>query len=61
MKETKKWVLHRLSATILAHFFVNNEKINYVKVFGILTGFSGIVFLFSDNILNDLGFLQITG
>ena len=40
-----------LSATILAHFFADNEKINYIKVFGVLIGFSGIVFLFSDNIL----------
>ena len=40
-----------LSATILAHFFADNEKINYTKVFGVLIGFSGIVYLFSDNIL----------
>ena len=40
-----------LSATILAHFFTNNEKINFTKTFGVLLGFSGIVFLFSDNIL----------
>ena len=40
-----------LSATVLAHFFTDNEKINYTKVFGVLIGFSGIVFLFSDNIL----------
>ncbi len=40
-----------LSATVLAHFFTNNEKINFIKVLGVLVGFSGIVFLFSDNIL----------
>jgi len=40
-----------LSATILAHFFAENEKINYTKVIGVLLGFSGIVFLFSDNVL----------
>ena len=40
-----------LSATILAHFFTDNEKINIKKVFGVLVGFSGIIFLFSDNIL----------
>ena len=40
-----------LSATILAHFFTNNEKINLIKSIGILIGFFGIVFLFSDNIL----------
>jgi len=40
-----------LSATVLAHFFTNNEKINLIKILGVLVGFSGIVFLFSDNIL----------
>ena len=40
-----------LSATILAHFFTKNEKINLIKSIGVLIGFSGIVFLFSDNIL----------
>ena len=40
-----------LTATGLAHFFIKNEKINFVKSLGILIGFSGIVFLFSDNIL----------
>jgi len=40
-----------LSASVLAHFFTKNEKINLIKSLGILIGFSGIVFLFSDNIL----------
>jgi len=40
-----------LSATVLAHFFTSNEKINLTKTFGVLLGFSGIAFLFSDNIL----------
>ncbi len=40
-----------LSATVLAHFFTDNEKINLKKILGVLVGFSGIVFLFSDNIL----------
>ncbi len=40
-----------LSATALAHFFTKNEKINLIKFLGILIGFSGIVFLFSENIL----------
>ena len=48
-----------LSATVLAHFFIDNEKINLMKVFGVLIGFSGIVFLFSDNILiNENNFLS---
>ena len=42
-----------LSATVLAHFFTKNEKINLIKILGVLIGFSGIVFLFSDNILID--------
>ena len=40
-----------LSATILAHFFTKNEKFNWLKSVGILIGFFGIVFLFSDKIL----------
>tara|TARA_Y100001970_G_C14159829_1_gene817848 strand:- start:630 stop:1523 length:894 start_codon:yes stop_codon:yes gene_type:complete len=48
-----------LSATVLAHFFTSNEKINFTKAFGVLLGFSGIVFLFSDNILiNENNFLS---
>ena len=40
-----------LSSTILAHFYTKNEKFNLIKTIGILIGFSGIVFLFSDNLL----------
>jgi len=40
-----------LTAAGLAHFFTQNEKINLTKSIGVLIGFSGIVFLFSDNIL----------
>jgi len=48
-----------LSATILSHFFTSNEKINFTKAFGVLVGFSGIVFLFSDNILiNENNFIS---
>ena len=48
-----------LSATVLAHIFIENEKINFTKVLGVLIGFSGIVFLFSDDILiNENNFLS---
>tara|TARA_Y100001936_G_scaffold223532_1_gene240375 strand:- start:1837 stop:2733 length:897 start_codon:yes stop_codon:yes gene_type:complete len=40
-----------ISATILAHFFVDKEKINILKIIGIIFGFLGIVYLFSDNLL----------
>ena len=40
-----------LSSTVLAHFFLKGEKFNLLKTIGLLIGFSGIVFLFSDNIL----------
>ena len=42
-----------LSSTILGHFYTKNEKFNLIKTIGILIGFSGIVFLFSDNLLID--------
>ena len=48
-----------LTAVILSHFFTKNEKINLIKVIGVLAGFSGIVFLFSDEILiNENNFLS---
>ena len=48
-----------LSSTVLGHFFTLNEKFNFIKTFGILIGFSGIVYLFSDNLLiNDSNFVS---
>ena len=40
-----------LSSTVLGHFYTKNEKFNLVRTVGVLIGFSGIVYLFSDNIL----------
>tara|TARA_Y100000590_G_scaffold415817_1_gene514029 strand:+ start:58 stop:951 length:894 start_codon:yes stop_codon:yes gene_type:complete len=40
-----------LSSTLLGHLFIKNEKINMFKFVGVLIGFSGIIYLFSDNIL----------
>tara|TARA_A100000164_G_scaffold309676_1_gene287091 strand:- start:1623 stop:2495 length:873 start_codon:yes stop_codon:yes gene_type:complete len=42
-----------LSSTVLGHFYTKNEKFNLIKTFGILIGFSGILFLFSDDLLID--------
>ena len=42
-----------LSSTILGHFYLKNERFNFIKTFGILIGFSGILYLFSDNLLID--------
>ena len=42
-----------LSSTVLGHFYTKNERFNFIKTFGILIGFSGIVYLFSDNLLID--------
>tara|TARA_B110000003_G_scaffold268316_1_gene297675 strand:+ start:1216 stop:2100 length:885 start_codon:yes stop_codon:yes gene_type:complete len=48
-----------LSSTVLGHFFTKNEKFNFIKTFGILIGFSGIIYLFSDNILiNENNFIS---
>ena len=48
-----------LSSTVLGHFFTKNEKFDFIKTFGILIGFSGILYLFSDNILiNENNFLS---
>ena len=40
-----------LSSTVLGHFYTKNEKFNLLRTIGVLIGFSGIVYLFSDNIL----------
>ena len=40
-----------LTSSLLAHFFTKNEKINFLKAVGVLVGFTGIVYLFSDNFL----------
>ena len=42
-----------LSSTVLGHFYTKNEKFNFIKTFGILIGFSGVLYLFSDNLLID--------
>ena len=42
-----------LSSTVLGHFYTTNEKFNFIKTFGILIGFSGILYSFSDNLLID--------
>ena len=42
-----------LSSTVLGHFYTTNEKFNFIKTFGILIGFSGILYLVSDNLLID--------
>ncbi|WP_440931218.1 DMT family transporter [Candidatus Pelagibacter sp.] len=40
-----------LSSTVLGHFYTKNEKFNFTRTLGVLIGFSGIVYLFSDNFL----------
>ncbi len=40
-----------LSSTVLGHLYTKNEKFNLIKTIGILIGFFGIIFLFSDNLL----------
>ena len=48
-----------LSATVLSHFYTNNEKFNLIKTFGVLIGFFGVIFLFSDNLLiNESNFVS---
>ena len=42
-----------LSSTVLGHFYTKNEKFNFIKTLGVLIGFSGILYLFSDNLLID--------
>ena len=39
-----------ISGSILAHFFTRDEKITFYKSLGIVIGFSGIIFLFFNNL-----------
>ena len=40
-----------MSGSILAHFFTKDEKITFLKSLGIIIGFSGIIFLFFDDLI----------
>ena len=40
-----------LSGTLLAHFFISNEKLNIFKLTGVIIGFLGVVFLFFDKLV----------
>lgn len=40
-----------ITGSILAHFFTKDEKITFFKTIGILIGFLGVVFLFSDDLI----------
>ena len=40
-----------LSSTVLGHFYTKNERFDLTRTIGVLIGFSGIVYLFSDNLL----------
>ena len=46
-----------MTGSILAHIFTKDEKITFLKSVGIMTGFSGVIFLFLDNlVINDANF-----
>jgi drug/metabolite transporter (DMT)-like permease len=40
-----------LSSTVLGHFYTKNERFDLTRTIGVLFGFSGIIYLFSDNLL----------
>ena len=40
-----------LSSTVLGHFYTKNERFDLTRTIGVLIGFSGIIYLFSDNSL----------
>ena len=40
-----------LSGSILAHLFTKDEKLSFLKSFGVLIGFSGIILLFFDKVI----------
>jgi len=49
-----------ITGSILAHFFIKNEKITFLKSFGIILGFTGILLLFFDKmIINESNYLFV--
>jgi len=49
-----------ISGSILAHFFIKDEKITFLKSLGIILGFSGILLLFFDKLLiNESNYLFV--
>tara|TARA_Y100001958_G_C21100377_1_gene450533 strand:- start:50 stop:931 length:882 start_codon:yes stop_codon:yes gene_type:complete len=40
-----------LSGSILAHFFLKDERLSFLKTSGVLIGFSGIILLFFDKVI----------
>jgi len=49
-----------ITGSILAHFFIKDEKITFLKSLGIILGFTGILLLFFDNlIINENNYLFV--
>ena len=49
-----------ITGSILAHFFIKDEKISFLKSLGIILGFSGILLLFFDKlIVNESNYLFV--
>ena len=49
-----------ITGSILAHFFIKDEKITFLKALGIILGFSGILLLFFDKlIINESNYLFV--
>jgi drug/metabolite transporter (DMT)-like permease len=49
-----------ITGSILAHFFIKEEKITFLKSLGIILGFSGILLLFFDQlIINESNYLFV--
>jgi len=49
-----------ITGSILAHFFIKDEKITFLKSFGIILGFTGILVLFFDKlIINESNYLFV--
>jgi drug/metabolite transporter (DMT)-like permease len=51
---------------ILAHYYMKVERLTFLKIFGMLTGFSGLLLIFADNLgargpLGILGMVAVAG
>ncbi|MDA0986665.1 MAG: DMT family transporter [Bacteroidetes bacterium] len=56
------FAMYPFMVAILSYFMLDNEKINAYKIIGMISGFSGVYFLFAENIsFENSNFMAIVG
>lgn len=55
------FAVYPFSVATVAHFSLNEERLKKTKVFGMLTGFTGIIIIFSDNFSIRFNMMEFLG